>query len=254
MDKLILEKTQRIWKEVGHYKTPENLELEVELYKKLINIFHVGDYFYFIFNPPEMKVEYCSSHVIEILGYQPEEMQTEFVMENIHPDDLPNFIAFEEAVVKFWSSLPVEKVLKYKSRYDYRIKGKNGKYRRFLHQVVTIQTDEEGAVLRTFCLYTDISHLKQSNTMTLSLIGLEGEPSYIDVKPGCIISETKHVLTRREREILKLLSMGLSSKEIAEYLFLSVHTVEKHRKNMLTKTKTSQTVALIMHALEKGWL
>lgn len=254
MDKLVLDKAQQIWKEIGQYKTPSNLKLEVELYKKLINIFHVGDYFYLIFNPPEMKVEYCSSQVKSILGFNPKEFTIEKLLSNIHPDDLQNFVTFEAAVTEFWNKLPIDKVLKYKSRYDYRIKGSDGKYKRFLQQIVTIQSDDEGAVLRTFCLYTDISHLKKTTSMTLSFIGLEGEPSFINVKPGASLEYDNDALTKREREILKLLSEGLSSKDIADQLFISRHTVDKHRKNMLYKTQTSQTIELVMYGLEKGWL
>lgn len=48
-------------------------------------------------------------------------------------------------------------------------------------------------------------------------------------------TEANPVLTRREKEILKLLSDGLNGPEIAEKLFLSPLTVETHRKNLLRK-------------------
>src|SRR3546814_11350104 len=91
-------------------------------------------------------------------------------MQNIHPDDLPHFINFEATVTQFWKQLPPEKVMKYKSRYDYRIRKKEGTYIRLTQQIVTIQSDDEDAVLRTFVVHTDISHLKNSNRMMLSFI------------------------------------------------------------------------------------
>src|SRR3546814_6407277 len=94
-------------------------------------------------------------------------------MSNIHPDDVPHFINFEATVTQFWSELPPDKVMKYKSRYDYRLRKKDGSYIRILQQIVTIQTDEDGAVLRTFVVHTDISHLKKDNRMVLSFIGLD---------------------------------------------------------------------------------
>src|SRR3546814_10223167 len=66
-------------------------------------------------------------------------------MQNIHPDDLPHFINFEATVTQFWKQLPPEKVMKYKSRYDYRIRKKDGTYIRIMQQIVTIQSDDEGA-------------------------------------------------------------------------------------------------------------
>jgi DNA-binding CsgD family transcriptional regulator len=44
------------------------------------------------------------------------------------------------------------------------------------------------------------------------------------------------VLSRRELEIIKLIALGLSSKEIAQKIFLSVNTVNTHRKNITKKT------------------
>ena len=52
-------------------------------------------------------------------------------------------------------------------------------------------------------------------------------------------------LTRREKEILKLLSEGLTSHEIASHLFLSSYTIDTHRKNMLQKFNVHNTQALL---------
>jgi len=52
-------------------------------------------------------------------------------------------------------------------------------------------------------------------------------------------------LTRREKEILKLLSEGLTSHEIANHLFLSSYTIDTHRKNMLQKFNVHNTQALL---------
>jgi DNA-binding NarL/FixJ family response regulator len=53
------------------------------------------------------------------------------------------------------------------------------------------------------------------------------------------------VLTRREKEILELLSDGLTSPQIADKLFLSGHTVETHRKNLLQKFNVNNTLLLL---------
>ena len=55
----------------------------------------------------------------------------------------------------------------------------------------------------------------------------------------------KHELSEREVEILTYLLVGKSSKQIAEELFISKHTVDTHRKNILEKTKLSSTAELV---------
>lgn len=59
-------------------------------------------------------------------------------------------------------------------------------------------------------------------------------------------------LTGRQREILALLGKGLTSKEIANHLNISFHTVEAHRKSIAKKTQTRKRAALISLAAEVG--
>lgn len=56
------------------------------------------------------------------------------------------------------------------------------------------------------------------------------------------------LLTRREQEVLALLAEGLTSQAVANKLFLSVLTIETHRRNLLTKFEVSNTAALIRQA------
>ncbi len=56
-------------------------------------------------------------------------------------------------------------------------------------------------------------------------------------------------LTRREKEILDLISEGLTNQEIANKLFLNITTIDSHRKNMLTKFNAKNTAALIKIAM-----
>ena len=59
-------------------------------------------------------------------------------------------------------------------------------------------------------------------------------------------------LTSREREVLQLIAEGNSNKEIAGRLFLSVYTVETHRKRILEKLKLRGTADLILFAVRSG--
>jgi two-component system response regulator NreC len=60
------------------------------------------------------------------------------------------------------------------------------------------------------------------------------------------------LLTEREREILQLIAEGSSNKEVAGRLYLSVHTVETHRKNILEKLNLHGPADLILYAVRKG--
>ena len=61
-------------------------------------------------------------------------------------------------------------------------------------------------------------------------------------------------LTAREQEILRLVADGLTTAQIAEKLFTSPRTVESHRQNIMAKTGTKNTAALVKAAASQGWL
>jgi DNA-binding NarL/FixJ family response regulator len=61
-------------------------------------------------------------------------------------------------------------------------------------------------------------------------------------------------LTNREREVLKLIAEGKSNKEIGDVLFISVHTVERHRANIMGKLNLKGTADLVKYAIQKGYI
>ena len=76
---------------------------------------------------------------------------------------------------------------------------------------------------------------------------------------GISTSEQKELknqptLTSREKEILTLISEGFTNPQIAEKLFISLYTVETHRKNLLSKFNTNNTASLIKIAATNGLL
>ncbi len=62
------------------------------------------------------------------------------------------------------------------------------------------------------------------------------------------------ILTRREKEILSCIAQGFTNKELADRLFVSQHTIDSHRKNLLMKFKVQNTAALIAQAAKSGFL
>ena len=64
-------------------------------------------------------------------------------------------------------------------------------------------------------------------------------------------TETRQAnLSKREKEILLKICEGLSNHEIADHLFISKRTVDKHRANLLSKTQSKNTASLILYAIK----
>ena len=60
-------------------------------------------------------------------------------------------------------------------------------------------------------------------------------------------------LSQREVEVLDLVAQGLTNQEIAENLFLSIPTVETHRRNIFHKLDCRNIAGLVKYAMERGW-
>lgn len=67
-------------------------------------------------------------------------------------------------------------------------------------------------------------------------------------------AESYGQLTEREREVLRLTAEGRSAREVAELLYLSPKTVERHRANLMRKLNLHRRSELIQYALRKGFL
>ena len=64
--------------------------------------------------------------------------------------------------------------------------------------------------------------------------------------------EEQTALTRREKEILRLIAAEMTTNEIAEKLFISPYTVETHRKNLIQKLNVRSLAGLVRYAVEHG--
>ncbi|MCE3226845.1 MAG: Response regulator containing a CheY-like receiver domain and an DNA-binding domain [Bacteroidetes bacterium] len=75
--------------------------------------------------------------------------------------------------------------------------------------------------------------------------------SYINKEfNGSARNNQKVDITKREKEIIELISQGLSNKEIAEKLFVSISTVDAHRYNILKKLDVKNTAEMITKAIK----
>ena len=62
------------------------------------------------------------------------------------------------------------------------------------------------------------------------------------------------LLSEREMEVLKLLTRGLSNKEIADELCISIRTVQGHLGNIFNKLQISSRTEAVVRALKEGWV
>ena len=167
------------------------------------------------------------------------ETSQELNIENlVHPDDLEVVRKIDKKVWEFLDTLPEEEKLTYKYIYEMRVLDR-GKYVRMIYQ-------------------TRLLAFKDDNFLAMGMIDLAPEQSANssvrfqikncltdEVVPFTIETATDVLLTPREREILALAKEGMFSKEISEKLNISIHTVNRHRQNILEKLQVDNIIEAI---------
>lgn len=245
----------KIWSNPSNYPHNNILrrEMDIEAQRRIMSIFAVGDFYFYIANIWNSEFEYFSPEIEQVLGYAPGDMNMARFLDIIHPDDKPFLMNAENTILRFFSKLKPEQLFHYKTRYDYRVRTRQGNYKRILQQVVRLVVGSDGTVIQSFGTHIDITALKKDNRRNLSIIGFNGEPSYFDIplEPFQVKGYTTF-FTPREREIISGLWEGEDSKEIGEKLKISKDTVDTHRRKLLKKAGVKNTIELVRFALAKG--
>lgn len=230
-----------------------SLQAELNFYTKLFKYSQAGPSFYYVYDFQKNELKFLGNEVEKILGWN-SQSSYEFMMEKVHPEDVKTAVAFQERLVSFFTALPIDKIFKYKISFDWRVRNSDGNYLRMLQQAFVAAHDEQGMIIRLFCIQTDITHLKPEGNPTLSFMGLDGEPSYVNIGGTSAFTESEKPLSTREKQILSLLIEGKISKQVAGELNISKQTIDKHRKNMLHKNGVATIGELIGKAVKEGWV
>lgn len=249
----IVDKLVEIWQGIPKAAT-EQLDLsQKEIINQHMDMFNIGEGFYVIFNTQTAEMEYISPKLTEILGYELQEFNLKLLLENLHPEDIPYYYHYEQSAVRFFSGLSSELFFSYKFSYDYRVRTKDGDYKRVLQQVIPIYYFPKGGA-RTLGIFTDITHLNVQGIPKLSFIGMKGKPSFYNVHLRDEFSLSEKLFTKREKEILAHVLKGKNSRQISEELNLSIYTIQTHRKNILKKSGCSNLTELLTKSVREGWV
>lgn len=201
---------------------------------------------FYILNYQDLRIDYCSG-VKEMLGYNDETFDIHQLMKLIHKDDEPLVNRLMEATINFSLENNVSKGVSFVNTY--RVIHKNGSAKHVMRHSTVFETDTKGRIISSFSLLTDISFLNLSKK-----IDWQFEAPGLDInKFRSYIQKTHQSLfSKRENEILILLNKAYSSQQIADKLHISKHTVDTHRRKLLSKTNCSNTIELLNFCSKNG--
>ncbi|WP_170971085.1 response regulator transcription factor [Ilyomonas limi] len=136
---------------------------------------------------------------------------------------------------------------------DFLYRRSTGSYMHCLLQGKCIAADEDGDPVLILYYQRDITHLKKEKTLNL-VITTPTRMQWWNYDFNGNYLERVQPLSKQERKILTCLADGQSSACIAKKLFISLHTVNTHRRHLLHKTNCTDTTGMITYAKLVGLL
>ena len=167
---------------------------------------------------------------------------------SIHPDDRDFVLETDYRFHDLFLTLSPQEKFNYKLVYDFRTKTVDGYYLRFMHQCVIFEQDQQGNLWLNLVISYPLSEMKKNEKPSRYLINIETKSFHL------FNADDAHsaVLTHREIEIAALLARGYDSINIADKLHLSRNTVNNHRQNILSKTKSDNTTQAVLFCKRLG--
>lgn len=167
----------------------------------------------------------------------------------LHPADVPFVQETQVITFDFLNNLNPSERKDYKLILDLTLVHPNGYFYRVVYQSSILELDRDGNLWLVMNRIELISKNSQYVAPQRQLINIRSKKRYLfnTNEKGESVS-----LTKREIEILRLISQGYESKDIADRLFISTNTVNNHRRKIIRKTNLENMGQVLLYARSIG--
>ncbi|TLU90294.1 response regulator transcription factor [Dyadobacter sediminis] len=157
-----------------------------------------------------------------------------FFLSKLESSDYRGLEKMSKVMTDYVVTLSHDKIANFKSYFDFRMIRPDGQMVRILQEGVILKRDPTGNISLLLAMISNISYLKRNNRQHLRLTDGNDNLIYeVDNESGLLRKLDN--LTKRELEIARMIGEKLTSEEIGERLFLSIHTINTHRQNIVRK-------------------
>lgn len=236
-----------------------NLEDHIQKIIDLDEYLPYSSTFFCVTNTQDLTFEYVSKNYAACLGLDAKELKTRgmrYFWSRIHPDDIDSWLSALNHLMEFTLS-EIEENKRHKANYtwNFRFKNADGAYVNIIQNTTPLVFDSECKPIIGLAHYTVLHpKIKMEITASAKILNAknEYETIYFNNFSQKLLNDN---ISNRERDVIRLLILHLSSKEISEKLNISPHTVDTHRRNILKKLNISSTGELVgMLKLNQHWL
>ena len=216
---------------------------------KLEEVMKSNNQYFSLIQLEEVNFVYTSKGSLPLIGVEPSELNPTHYLEVTHPDDI-NILE--------WARIQIFKLEQeiYNSKkgsgllsYTLRMRNPSGEYHLYLGQDYLFYCEIPKPAVFAIQIGTIIDEYNISKVQFHRYVG--HDISLFRFPDEELLSIGLNY-SARELEIIKLIELGLSSEQIADKLFLSIHTVNTHRSNILERSGKPTLMDLIYELKDKG--
>jgi DNA-binding CsgD family transcriptional regulator len=228
-----------------------NIKADDPIIQQLNQVMEENDQFITVADLAQIKFLYVSERIRQMIGVEPDQLNPSHFVEVTHPDDLSRF-----GLLRAQTFVVEKEVLETNKgsalvSFTIRIRNTSGVYFNCLCQAYFFYSQiPHNAVY----LLQVISNVDRFGKKKHGFHHYKGKDLSYFRFPDRELLKIGPDFSEREFEIIKLIESGLSSKQIADKLFISVHTVNTHRRNILEQCGKDNISNLIYELNERGLL
>jgi len=228
-----------------------NIKPEDPIMLKLNDLMEENEQFITMADLSQIKFLFVSDGIRQMIGVEPHELNPGHFVEVAHPDDLSRFgLLRAQTFIVEKEVLETQKASALVS-FTMRLRNPAGEYHNYICQAYFFYAPTQYKAVYLLQVISRIEWFKFKKNYFHHYSGPENSLfRYPDKK----LLQIGPIISPRELEIIKLIESGLSTKQVADKLFLSEFTVSTHRSNILEKSGKATISELIYDLKHQGLL
>lgn len=210
----------------------------------------LNNQFFYFADLLKLKIIFTSKKSLDIIGVHPNDFDPQTIINKTHPDELSRLLNARTKLFEISGDLLTAKKSHFLFSTNIKTQNSQGSYSNILHQLYFFYSEVNKSVYLINILNNIDWYVKNKKGFHYYI----GDNLSYFKYPNEELLKLGNVFSHREFEIIKLIDQGLSTKEIAQKLFISPYTVNTHRRNIINKTEKPKISEIIKELKEYGFL